>query len=132
MPRLGVTKKKSPRASQLSQLKKELQRVTEQLESRDRELTEALEQQTATGKILSVISSTTDLAPVFNTILANACRLCTANFGVLWRYDGEFLQGESVYNASPEVSEVFLKVPLKPGPEGPARKAAFESGIVHV
>jgi GAF domain-containing protein len=108
-------------------------RLFKELEDRNRQLTEALEQQTATSEILSVISSSpTNLAPVFNTILANACRLCTANFGGLWRYDGEFLRGESVYNVPPEFSEVFLKMPLKPGPEGPARKAALERRIVHV
>ena len=61
MARLGITKKKkSPRATELSQLKKELQRVTEQLESRERELEssnselrEALEQQTATSEVLN-------------------------------------------------------------------------------
>src|SRR5262249_6326083 len=94
---------------------------------------ESLEQQTATSEILSVISSSpTDLAPVFNTILANACRLCTANHAALLRYDGEFLRGESVYNASPEFTEVFLKTPFKAGPEAPVRKAALEHRIIHV
>ena len=51
MARLGITKKKkSPRATELSQLKKQLQRVTEQLESRDRE-------QTATSEILRLIAT---------------------------------------------------------------------------
>ena len=59
MARLGVSKKKkSPHATQLSQLKKEVQRLTQQLESRDRE-------QTATSEILRVIAdSPTDLQPV--------------------------------------------------------------------
>jgi GAF domain-containing protein len=92
-----------------------------------------LEQQTATSEILSVISgSPTELSPVFNTILANACRLCSANLAGVSRYDGEFLRGQSVYNASPEFAEVFLKTPFKPGPEGPIRKAALERRIIHV
>ena len=68
MARLGVSKKKkSPRATELSQLKKELKRVTEQLESRDRE-------QTATSEILRVIaSSPTDLQAVLD-VVAEKCR----------------------------------------------------------
>src|SRR5215813_3250573 len=74
MARLGVSKKKkSPRATELSQLKKELKRVTEQLESCQRELEssntelrESREQETTTGEILRVIASApTDLQPVF-------------------------------------------------------------------
>ena len=108
-------------------------RLFKELQERNTELREALEHQTATAEVLGIISrSPTDLAPVFNTILANACRLCTANFAGLSVYDGEFIRGESVYNASPEFTEVFLKTPFKPGPEGPARKAALERRIVHV
>ena len=108
-------------------------RLFQELQNRNRQLSESLEQQTATSEILSVISgSPTELAPVFNTILANACRLCSANLAGVSRYDGEFLRGQSVYNASPEFAEVFLKTPFKPGPEGPIRKAALERRIIHV
>jgi GAF domain-containing protein len=107
--------------------------LRQELQDCKRQLTEALEQQTATSEILSVISgSPTELSPVFNTILANACRLCSANLAAVSLYDGEFLRGQSVYNASPEFAEVFLKTPFKPGPEGPFRKAALERRIIHV
>src|SRR5262249_8593178 len=108
-------------------------RLFKELQDRNRQLTESLEQQTATSEILSVISgSPTELAPVFNTILANACRLCSANLAGVSLYDGEFLRGQSIYNASPEFAEVFLKTPFKPSPEGPFRKAALERRIIHV
>jgi hypothetical protein len=63
MARLGASKKKkSPRATELSQLKKKLQRVTEQLESRERE-------QAATSDILRVIaSSPTEIQPVLSVV----------------------------------------------------------------
>ena len=99
MPRLGVTKnKKSPRATELSKLKKELQRVTEQLESRDRELAEAFEQQTATGEILQVISnSPSDLQPVMNAIAENAARLCGGADARIALVDGDRLRVAARY-----------------------------------
>jgi hypothetical protein len=94
MARLGVSKKKkSPRPTELSQLKKGLQRVTEELESCKRERAEATEQQTATSEILRVIaSSPTDLQAVFQTILDNAVRLCEAQNGAVFRFDGEVVE----------------------------------------
>src|SRR5215813_2744403 len=91
MARLGVSKKKkSPRATELSQLQKEVQRLTEQLESRDRELAEATERETATGEILRVIaSSRTNLQPVLETILADAVRLCESHNGAVFTFDGD-------------------------------------------
>ncbi|MEO6164868.1 MAG: hypothetical protein ABIP88_12110, partial [Candidatus Binatia bacterium] len=76
MARVGVTKKK-PRATALSRIKEKLRRVTAQLESRERELAEATEQQAATSEILGVIAtSPTDIQPVLNVIAENAARIC--------------------------------------------------------
>ena len=64
-------------------------RLFTELEARNRELTEALEQQTATSEILRVISSSpTDLQPVFDAIVQSAVRLCEANSGGVFRFDG--------------------------------------------
>jgi len=65
-------------------------RLFTELQARNRELTEALEQQTATSEILKVISSSlTDTQPVFDAIIRNAVRLCGALYGAVYRLDGE-------------------------------------------
>src|SRR5262249_40010251 len=63
-------------------------RLFEAEQASNRELTEALEQQTATSQVLEVISSTPgELERVFQTMLENAVRICHAKFGTLFRYD---------------------------------------------
>jgi len=95
-------KRKSPSPTDLGQLKKDLQRVSDQLKSRERELAEALEQQTATGEILRVIaSSPTDLQPVLDVVAENAARLCDAKDAVIHRIDGDVLQQVAVYGPIP-------------------------------
>jgi GAF domain-containing protein len=64
--------------------------LEKELEARARELSEAREQQAATAEVLRIISSSPGkLEPVFETILANATRLCQAKFGMLYLWEGE-------------------------------------------
>jgi signal transduction histidine kinase/DNA-binding NarL/FixJ family response regulator len=111
----------------------ERKRLHDQVSERRRELSEALEQQTAMSDVLRVISgSPTKLAPVFDTILTNATRLCEGNFAALWQYDGEALMGVAQHNVSPGFAELCRTTKLQLGPEGAVRKAALERRTVQV
>jgi len=68
-------------------------RLFKELQARNRDLTEALEQQTATSEILGVIaSSPNDLTPVLETVAQNAARLCEAKSAQVFRIDGDVLR----------------------------------------
>jgi GAF domain-containing protein/anti-sigma regulatory factor (Ser/Thr protein kinase) len=92
-------------------------RLFHELEGRNRDLTEALEQQTATSEILSVISkSQTDVQPVFNTIAKAARELCRATSANVFTYDGELVHAVAVSSPSPEYAEAVRQVyPRRPG-----------------
>ena len=107
-------------------------RLFKELEDRNQQLTEALRQQTATGEVLQVISSSpTSLDPVFETILANITRLCRSNIAHLALYDGEALEIVAQHGSTEEFAE-FLKGRRSPSRETPTRLAALERRTVHV
>ena len=80
-------------------------RLFKELQDRNRQLTEALQQQTATSEILRVIaSSPTDLQPVFDAIVGSAARLCDATFAALHRFDGQVLTFDAQHGMTePEI-----------------------------
>jgi GAF domain-containing protein len=93
----------------------ELRQRTTDLTERTADLTEALEQQTATSEVLQVISSSpSDLLPVFETMLANAVRICDAKFGVIFRWDGDALHLIATYNLPRAFVEARKRLPHHP------------------
>ena len=130
MARLDATKsKKSPRSTELSRLKAELRHLTEQLESRDRELAEAAEQQTATSDILRAIAaSPTELQPVLDAVAESAARLCDATDVLIDRVDGDVLEHVAAYGpmpmaAKPAAPQSSARPPAEPS--STARRFTF-------
>ena len=108
-------------------------RLFTELGASNRDLTEALEQQTAASEVLRAISgSTFDLAPVLQTLVENATRLCNARHGYIFKFDGEFLHPAADYGASPEFTDYWRQNPIRPGPNSTSGRAALERRTVHI
>jgi signal transduction histidine kinase/DNA-binding response OmpR family regulator/putative methionine-R-sulfoxide reductase with GAF domain len=110
-------------------------RLFTELEARNRDLTETLEQQTATGEILRVISSSpTDVQPVFDTIVQSAVRLCDGLFGAVNMFDGEMILRPAAYhNYTPDaMSAVDRMYPMRPSRHQMTGRAILGRMVVHV
>ena len=83
-------------------------RLFQELEARNRELTESLEQQTATSEILRAISSSpTDTQPVFDTIAQHAFRVCDGSHSTVFQFDGTLIHMVAHHGQSAGALEVF-------------------------
>jgi GAF domain-containing protein len=108
-------------------------RLLQELQARNKDLSEALEQQTATSQVLGVIAqSPTDLQPVYQTILNNVTRLCEANIAALFLYDGETLSTAASHGTTQEFAEHLENSTPLPSRETTTRLAALERTMVHV
>jgi GAF domain-containing protein len=109
-------------------------RLFDQVQAQKREVTEALEHQTATSEVLNVISrSPTNAQPVFDAIVASAARLCEAVFSVVWRYDGDLLHYAASHNFTPEVHNRLLQTyPKRPDRSLAAGRAILDGTLAHV
>ena len=110
-------------------------RLLNELRQRTNDLSEALEQQTATSEVLKVISSSPgDLGPVFRAMLENAARICEAKFGtlVLAQGNGKF-RVAAMHNAPPAWAEKRTREPVfSPGPTNNVVRAAQSKKVQHV
>jgi len=93
-------------------------RLLKELRQRTDDLTEALEQQTATSDVLRVISSSPgELQPVFTAMLESVSRICEANFGSMYLREGDAFRIVAMHNAPPAFAEARKLQPLvRPGP----------------
>jgi GAF domain-containing protein/anti-sigma regulatory factor (Ser/Thr protein kinase) len=108
-------------------------RLFQELQARNRELTESLEQQTATSEVLKVISrSTFDLEPVLETLIENATRLCGAQRGVMYRWDGEVFRVMAAYNSPAELTAFLERSPHRPGRGSAVGRVALDRQVVHI
>src|SRR5262249_12761366 len=107
-------------------------RLLNELRQRTTDLSEALEQQTATSEVLQVISSSPgELEPVFQAMLDNAVRLCEAKFGILFRYDGDAFNTAALVGV-PEAYAEFLQSGPHRFEDTPGSRAARTRQVVYV
>src|SRR5262249_29876827 len=82
------------------------------------DLTESLEQQTAMSEVLRIISSSSgDLKPVFEAMLTSAMRICEAEFGNLWLYDGDGYRIQAMRGGPAALVEQWSNEPPRWGPD---------------
>ena len=108
-------------------------RLFDEVQTRTRELSESLEQQTATADVLKVISrSTFDLQAVLQTLLESAARLCDANMGTFTRKIGTAFFRTVTYGYTPKLLEMMKDVPVEPTRRTLAGRVLLEGKAIHI
>ncbi len=108
-------------------------RLLNELRQRTTDLTESLGQQTATSKVLEVISrSAFDLQAVFETVAESSVRLCGADRAFIYRFDGELLRMAVAFNAPQGLKEFIAQNPIRLGRNSASGRAALERQTVHI
>ena len=109
-------------------------RLLSELRQRTEDLSESLEQQTATSEVLQIISSSPgDLEPVFATMLEKAVCICGAKFGNIYRWDGKSLHLVAAHNTPPAYADARKHLLFySPGPETPVGRMLATKAAAHV
>src|SRR6202008_4929316 len=108
-------------------------RLLNELRQRTDDLGESLDQQTATSKVLEVISrSAFDLEAVFETVAESAVRLCGADRAFILRFDGELLRMAVAFNAPRALKEFISRNPIRPSRSSASGRAAVERRTIHI
>jgi PAS domain S-box-containing protein len=130
----GLATRMNRMSGELRRLYDDQRRLFTELEARNRDLTESLEQQTATGEILRVISSSpTDVQPVFDAIAGNVMRLCDAAYSVVGRYEGQLLHLAAHAHVRAEGVEVLQRAfPMRPSGGTTTGRAIRDRSVAHV
>ena len=109
-------------------------RLLNELRQRTDDLSESLEQQTATSEVLQVISSSPgELEPVFQAMLENATRICEADLGTMALYEDGGFRHVALHGAPPAYAELRQRQPVvRPHPEAPLGRLARTKQVVHI
>ena len=108
-------------------------RLFDEVQVRTEELSELLRQQTATAEVLKTISRRVfDLQRVLETLLENAVRICGANHGMIFRYDGECCRAAASYNTPPGYLELWERTPIRAGRGTTTGRALLERHPVQI
>src|SRR5262249_36109557 len=108
-------------------------RLLNELRQRTDDLSESLQQQTATSEVLGVISkSPGELKPVFDAVLENATRLCEATFGTLYRFENGAFWVTALRNVPPEFAAFLQGGPHRPSSASTLGRAANSRQPTHV
>jgi len=107
--------------------------LEKKVEVRTRELSEALDQQTATSEVLRVISSSPgELEPIFQTMLTNATRICEASVGILYRYDGDCVRAVSMLGVNQAFRNYLDRGSFRAGPQTGLGRLPREKRTIHI
>ena len=109
-------------------------RLFDEVQARTRDLSESLEQQTATSEVLKVISSSpSDLQPVFQSMLENSVRICEAKFGQMFLCEGDKVRAVAQLDVPAAlVQEDERRGAFQPSPEGGLMRAILTKHVIHI